>query len=118
MLIFGMLIVEFQVLLNLRKIHLFCVLSITEMLLYFGDSCNFLNPVSVPLIQKKKKKLHYSSSRENNSYPYDIYVCCKIYQYGGELQPLLQLCHVGDIVYSIINMFNVHLLFVNLSVCS
>lgn len=56
MLIFGMLIVEFQVLLNLRKIHLFCVLSITEMLLYFGDSCNFLNPVSVPLIQKKKKK--------------------------------------------------------------
>lgn len=57
MLIFGMLIVEFQVLLNLRKIHLFCVLSITEMLLYFGDSCNFLNPVSVPLIQKKKKKV-------------------------------------------------------------
>lgn len=117
MLIFGMLIVEFQVLLNLKKIHLFCVQSITEMLLYFGDICNFLKSVSVPPIQKKKK-LHYSSSRENNSYPYDMYVCCKMYQHGGELQPLLQLCHVGDIVYSIINMFNVHLLFVNLSVCS
>lgn len=54
MLIFGMLIVEFQVLLNLKKIHLFCVQSITEMLFYFGDICNFLKSVSMPPIQKKK----------------------------------------------------------------
>lgn len=116
MLIFGMLIIEFQVLLELKKIHIQCAQSITEILLYFGGIWDFLTWVSEPL-SKKKKKLHYSSSRESNVYPYDIYACCRIYQYGGELQQLLQLCHVGDIVYSIINMFDVHLLFVNLSVC-
>lgn len=47
-----------------------------------------------------------------------IYTSCRIYQYGDELQQLLQLCHVGDIVYGIINMLHVHQLFVNLSVCS
>lgn len=87
------------------------------MLSNFGGICDFSYlDVCAPL--KKKKKLHYSSSRESNIYPYAVYACCRIYQYGGELQQILQLCHVGDIVYSIINMFNVHLLFVNLSVCS
>lgn len=42
MLIFKMLIVDFQVLLKLNKIHILSVQSITEMLLYFGDICGFL----------------------------------------------------------------------------
>lgn len=55
MLIFGMLIIEFQVLLELKKIHIQCAQSITEILLYFGGIWDFLTWVSEPLSKKKKE---------------------------------------------------------------
>lgn len=65
MLIFEMLIVEFQVLLKLKNIHLLFLQSITEMLLYLVTSVIFLPEGLCPL---QKKMLHFSSSSENIIY--------------------------------------------------
>lgn len=81
MLIFEMLIVQFQVLLMLNKIHSLCVQRITEILLYFGDICSFLIWVSVPLSKTNKKKCCIIVAVKNNIYPYDTYASCRIYQY-------------------------------------